>query len=94
MRPCTPHFVLGTEPSIVLGRHFYSASSIRRSCYGIVHTFIMGLAITNTVHDKDTKSLLRQIMALWYRHFIIHDQFGGTCSLSCNETHAKISSSH
>lgn len=77
MRPSTPHFVLGTEPSIVLGRHFYSTSAIRRSCYGLVHTFVMGTSITNTTHDNETRSLLRQIMALWYRHLILHNKFKG-----------------
>lgn len=81
MRPCTPHFVLGTSPTIVLGRHFYSASTIRRSAFGVLHTFIMGLVITNTSHEDGTKSLLRQIMAFWYRHFIIHNKFGGECFL-------------
>lgn len=76
MRPCTPHLVLGTAPTIVLGRHFYAASTIRRSAFGVLHTFIMRFVITNTVHEDGTKSLFRQIMALWYRHFIIHDRFG------------------
>lgn len=77
MRPCTPHFVLGIAPSIVLGRHFYAVCTILRTVFGIVHTFMMGLTITNTVHEDGTKSLLRQMMALWYRHFIIADRFGG-----------------
>lgn len=81
MRPCTPHLVLGTAPSIVLGRHYYAASSIRRSCFGIVHTFVMGLGITNTYHDDGTRSMLRQLMALWYRHFILHDGFARKPSL-------------
>lgn len=76
MKPCTPHAVLGTAPSIVLGRHFYAASTIRRSAFGVLHTFILGLFITNTSHEDGTKSLLRQVMALWYRHFIIYEKFG------------------
>lgn len=75
MRPCTPHFVLGMAPSIVLGRHYYATSAIRRSCFGIVHTFVMGLNITNTFHDDGTRTMLRQLMALYYRHFILHDGF-------------------
>lgn len=37
----------------------------------------MGLGITNTFHEDATKSLLRQILALWYMHYIIQDKFGG-----------------
>lgn len=78
MRPSTLHAVLGTDSSIVLGRHFYAASTIRRSCFGIVHTFAMEVGITNTLHDDDTRSLLRQFMALWYRHFVLQDGFART----------------
>lgn len=78
MRPCTPHFVLGTESSIVLGRHFYSTSSIRRSCFGLVHTSVMGVGITNTTHDEGTRSLFRQLMALWYRHLVLQGLFDST----------------
>lgn len=77
MRPCTPHFVLGTEPTIVLGRHYYSTTSIRRSCFGIVHTFVMGLFVTNTFHEADTRCMLRQLMALYFRHLVLHDGFDG-----------------
>lgn len=80
MRPCTPHFVLGTEPSIVFGRHFYAASTIRRSAFGVLHTFVMGFVVTNTTHGDETKALFRQIMAFWYRHYIICDRFGGQFS--------------
>lgn len=80
MRPCTPHFVLGTEDSIVLGRHYYATTTIRRSCFGIVHTFVMGAGITNTSHNEDVSSLLRQLMALWYRHMVLHDGFGSKYS--------------
>lgn len=76
MRPCTPHFVLGTAPSIVLGRHYYATSSIRRSCFGIVHMFVLGLGITNTTHGEEPWALLRQLMALYYRHLVLHDGFG------------------
>lgn len=75
MRPCTPHFVLGIDNSIVLGRHYYATATIRRSCFGIVHTFVMGAGITNTSHDEDASSLWRQLMAMWYRHLILHNGF-------------------
>lgn len=80
MRGGTPHFVLGTEGSIVLGRHYYATASIRRSCFGIVHTFVMGLAITNTFHDNNTRCMVRQLMALYYRHLVLKNGF------ECKET--------
>lgn len=83
MRGCTPHLVLGTAPSIVLGRHYYSTACIRRSCYGIVHTFVLGLLITNTFHEDDTRSMVRQLMALYFRHLVLHDGFDGKSSLPC-----------
>lgn len=77
MMPTTFHAVVGTSHSIIFGRHFFSTSTIRRSVFGLVHTFILGLLITNTVHADATKSLFRQIMALWYRHYVIHGRFEG-----------------
>lgn len=76
MKPSTPHFVLGMDSTIVLGRHFYASSAIRRSCFGIVHALVLGSGITNTFHEDDTRSLLRQIMGAWYRHFVLHEGFG------------------
>lgn len=73
MRPCTLHMVIGSDNSIVYGRHFYGASTIRQSVFGLVHSFVMSLGITNTTHDDDTRSLLRRIMAFWYHHFILQD---------------------
>lgn len=76
MRPGTPHFVLGAFPTIVLGRHYYAAGCIQRSCYSIVYTVVMGLGLTNTFHDDRTRSMLRQLMALTYRHYILEHGFG------------------
>jgi hypothetical protein len=69
MRPSTPHYVLTVEDSITYGRHFYSASTISDSVYGILHSFVLGIGVTNTLHDN-TKTLMRRIMAMWYIHFV------------------------
>ena len=69
MRPSTPHYVLTVADSITYGRHFYSASNISDSVYGVVHSFVLGLGVTNTLHDN-TKTLMRRIMAMWYVHFV------------------------
>lgn len=75
MRPCTMHCVLGTDNTIVLGRHFYATGTIQRTCFGIVHAFVMGSFITNTFHVDDTRSLPRQMLGAWYRHLVLHDGF-------------------
>lgn len=77
MCPCTPHWVIGTWLTIVHGRHYYTTCTIRRSCFGIVHTFVMGLFVTNTFHEDATRSMLRQLMALYFRHLVLHDKFDG-----------------
>jgi hypothetical protein len=64
MRPNTPHYVLGVENAIMIGRHFYSASTITDTCLGIVHCFILGYDLTNQ-HDDITRTLLRRIMVMW-----------------------------
>jgi hypothetical protein len=68
MRPNTPHYVLGVENAIMMGRHFYSASTICETCLGIVHAFILGYDITNQ-HDNTLRSLFRRIMAMWADHY-------------------------
>ncbi|KZP21008.1 hypothetical protein FIBSPDRAFT_891401 [Athelia psychrophila] len=75
MRSCTPHFVLSTEGTVMLGHHYISVSTIRHTCYGLVNTFVMGVGITNTSHDTATCCMLRQLMALWYRHLILGNNF-------------------
>jgi hypothetical protein len=69
MRPSTPHYVLTVDDSITYGRHFYCASMISDSVYGIVHSFVLGLGVTNTLHTT-TKTLMQRIMAMWYMHFV------------------------
>ncbi|KZP25476.1 hypothetical protein FIBSPDRAFT_887999 [Athelia psychrophila] len=74
---CTTHFMLSTEGTITLGHHYILVSMIRRTCYGLVHTFVMGVGITNTSHDVATCCMLRQLMAFWYCHLILGNNFGG-----------------
>lgn len=76
--------MVGIDGTIVLGRHYYALCHIRRSCWGIVYTFVMGVGITNTYHDDGPRSMLRQLMALWYKHLIIHDGFFSKCCTPCN----------
>lgn len=59
-----PHFVLGTSNAVCVGRHFYSASTIRSSIVTAVHTFLLGGAVTNADHEE-TRSLLYQMIVFW-----------------------------
>lgn len=77
MRGLTMHGVLGVKNSIVFGRHYWATCSLLRSMAGVVHTFVMGVGITNTYHEDGVFSMLRQMMALWYRHLILRDGFVG-----------------
>jgi hypothetical protein len=52
----------------MLGRHFYSASTIFDSCVGIVHSTILGDNITNQEHPR-AKTFLRRLMFMWADHF-------------------------
>jgi len=61
MRPCTPHLVLTPlEPTICSGDQFFSTSTMRATCHGILHGFATGRAITNITHAKATHTMLRR----------------------------------
>lgn len=77
MRPCTLNAALVTRSSIVLGRRYFSASTIRRAIYGLIHAFVMGVALTDVVYGPEPQSILRQIMALWYRWLVLEKKFEG-----------------
>ena len=66
--PNTLHYVVTVEDSIAFGRHTLSASSSQRVAMGVVHTFVLGYAITNVLHD-DLNRMLRCIMAMWYTRY-------------------------
>lgn len=60
----THHWVLGTSNTICVGRHFYSASTIRPSVVTIVHTFLHGGALTNE-NLLETRTFLYQLIVFW-----------------------------
>ena len=68
MRPGTLHFVLGPEPTIVYGRHFYCASTMALTCASTVHTFVLNPVITNQEH-RSTRTYLGRMMAIWMEHY-------------------------
>ena len=70
MRPNTPHYVVTLENSIVHGRHFYSSSTMIDTVLGVVRTFLMGIGVTNALHDN-TRVLLRRMMVMWVDVLVI-----------------------
>ena len=68
MRPNTPHYVLGLENSIMLGRHFYATSTIFDTCIGIIHSTILGEHVTNQEHPR-ARTFWRRLMFMWADHF-------------------------
>lgn len=71
-----PHWVLGTSNSICVGRHFYSSSTIRSTVISIVHTFLLGGAVTNEDYLQ-TRSLLYQMLVFWSIRIDKNDVDGG-----------------
>jgi hypothetical protein len=82
MKPNTMHYVLTVENSITYGRHFYCASTISQSIFGVVHSFIIGIGVTNTLHDS-TRIFLHRIMGMWEQHFGSSEQSPGVSKLNC-----------
>jgi hypothetical protein len=68
MKPTTLHYVVTVEDSITYGRHFYSASTISDSVFGLIHSFVVGVGATNTLHEAGTRTFLHRIMAMWQEH--------------------------
>ncbi|KAJ3507190.1 hypothetical protein NLJ89_g6444 [Agrocybe chaxingu] len=66
MRPNTPHCVFTLESSICHGAHFYATSTIRSSCYGLIHSFLAGNVISNTEHESESRELLRRLVTYYH----------------------------
>jgi hypothetical protein len=64
MRPGTLHWVLGTANTICTGRHFYASSTITLSIISLIHTSLLGGALTNE-SKPDLHTLLFQMMHFW-----------------------------
>ena len=62
-----PHWVLTTSNAICMGRHFYSTATIQLSVVSIVHSFLLGGALSN--EDLiETRTLLYQLLVFWTRN--------------------------
>jgi len=71
MKPNTPHVVFTPEHSIVYGGHFYSASNLQETFFGIVHCFMTNDLIMNIEHVK-TRRILLHIMQYFYKCYTLH----------------------
>ena len=69
MKSATLHYVVTVEDSITYGRHFYSACTLSDSIFGVVHSFVVGVGATNTLHEAGTRTFLHRIMAMCLQHF-------------------------
>ncbi|KAL0572968.1 hypothetical protein V5O48_008999 [Marasmius crinis-equi] len=57
--PCQPHWVLTVRPALCHGGHFYSAATMEKSMWGIIHTFFWDTVITNSDHEVYHELLFR-----------------------------------
>ncbi|KAK7054468.1 hypothetical protein VNI00_003666 [Paramarasmius palmivorus] len=71
MQPCTPHYVFTLCPSLCHGAHFFAASTMERSYWGIVHTFFRDHEITNQDHPVYHDLLFR--MTVHWHDVIVND---------------------
>ncbi|KAL0061898.1 hypothetical protein AAF712_011274 [Marasmius tenuissimus] len=68
MPPATYHVVFTLEPTICNGRHFFSSSTIRQTCWALFHTLILGHAITNEDHTI-SRGVLVRLLGFWHQLF-------------------------
>ena len=64
LKPGTPHFVYGPEPSICDGGHFYSTSQMQLTLASLVHSFVVGNFVTE-IHHHQSRQLLSRIVLLY-----------------------------
>jgi hypothetical protein len=70
MRPNTVHVVFTAEHSVCRGGHYYATSTLRDTCYGIIHTFAAGSMTTNSSHSQDSFMSLTYMLAYFHSQFI------------------------
>lgn len=69
MRPNTPHVVFTPEYSICHGGHFYATTTMQDTMFGIIHTFISPIDLTNTDH-RNHGIFLRRIAAFYHESLV------------------------
>ena len=66
MRANTPHAVLTPKAAICHGGHYFSASTLRSTCYGFLMGFSLSTLLTNTSHTSECQLLFRKMLAYYY----------------------------
>ncbi|KAK1222948.1 hypothetical protein PQX77_014184 [Marasmius sp. AFHP31] len=91
MPPATYHIVFTLEPSICNGRHFFSSSTIRQTCWALFHTLVLGNAITNDDHTI-SRGVVVRLLGFWHQllvgkdwSFVVDKDFGHTPDWSSME---------
>lgn len=74
MRPNTPHIIFTLEHSVCLGGHYYGTSTLRDTCYGIMHSFAAGSVVTNTSHVKESFMVLACMVILYHTQLTLANQ--------------------
>jgi hypothetical protein len=72
MRPNTPHVTIALEDAIILGGHFYSFANLQHTLSGIIHSFMLGGLIADTMvaHQGHTRFLLFRMLRYLYKFFV------------------------
>ena len=83
MRPGRPHFVYGPENTICYGGHFYATRLMQATLQSIVHSFVVGVFITNTVHYP-SRLLLRRVIALYGLGLVEENHIASTGTSHCS----------
>jgi hypothetical protein len=69
MWPNTPHFVYTPSNTICHSAHFYATSTIRETCYGLIHSFVAACILSNTSHKTESRLLLQRMITHYHSAF-------------------------
>jgi hypothetical protein len=70
MRPNTLHAVATPEASLVRGKFFYSAATLRDTVYGALHDCLYNHLVTNTQHQAASIRTLYRILSVINEHLV------------------------
>lgn len=70
IRPCRPHATVALHHTVCQGGYFYSWSTIKDTCYGILHDFGTGLFFSSAERLWDSRELIRRIVTYFHMHFV------------------------
>jgi hypothetical protein len=65
--------VFTLEPSVCRGGHYYATTTLRDTCYGIMHSFASGNICTNTQHTVEAFDLLSRMVSFYEMELIPWD---------------------